>query len=173
MSCLAIGLVCLLAAAGGPGSLVAPRTHASLLNTSFARTAATPVPIAETADQHPIFASYRVQEYSRFDRIVFVFRGGHPPWRARYVGHVTMDGSGAPLSLEGHAFLLLTFIGVDATGRNAHERPLAPHDALLRQVKPAGDFEGYLSFGLGLSHRTAYRFSVLRDPDRVLLDLTR
>jgi hypothetical protein len=139
----------------------------------LARALATRVPTAGTADKQPVFASYRVEEHPKFDRIVFVFRGGHPSWRARYVKHMTMDASGAPVSFEGHALLLLTFIGVDATGRNARGRPLTPNDAVLRQVKPAGDFEGYLSFGLGLSHRTGYRFSVLRHPDGVVLDLIR
>jgi hypothetical protein len=45
--------------------------------------------------------------------------------------------------------------------------------AVLRQLKPAGVFEGYFTFGLGLSYRTTYRFWVLHNPDRLVLDLNR
>jgi hypothetical protein len=41
----------------------------------------------------------------------------------------------------------------------------------LRQVKPSGDFEGVVSFGLGLRRRTGFRVFRLSGPARVVIDV--
>ena len=87
---------------------------------------------------------------------------------------VTADASGKLVKLRGRAFLQVTLMGVDWSLPNTPPEPtLTPLMAVLRQIKPAGVFEGYFSFGLGLSHRTTYRFSTAHQPDRLILDLSR
>ena len=46
--------------------------------------------------------------------------------------------------------------------------PLCPN---LRQVKLAGDFEGYVSFGLGLQRRAGFRLWQTTSPDRIVIDV--
>lgn len=121
----------------------------------------------------PSLVSYRVSQHPGYDRLVFAFSGGFPSWKARYVRSVTMDASGAPVRLEGRAFLLVTLMGLDWTNHVPPEPVMTPRLAVLRQLKPAGVFEGYFSFGLGLAYRTSYEFTVLRRPDRLTLDLAR
>jgi hypothetical protein len=122
----------------------------------------------------PRLVSYRVGEHARFDRVVFVFSGGLPGWRARYVKRVRQDATGFPVRLEGKAFLHITLMGLDWSVKHTPAEPtLTPRMAVLRQLKPAGVFEGYFSFGLGLSYRATYRFFVLRNPVRLVLDLDR
>ena len=47
-------------------------------------------------------------------------------------------------------------------------RPLCPN---LRQVKLAGDFEGVVTFGLGLKAKTGFRVFRLTNPTRVVVDV--
>jgi hypothetical protein len=46
--------------------------------------------------------------------------------------------------------------------------PLCPN---LRQVKTAGDFEGVVTFGLGLRHKTGFRVFRLTAPSRIVVDV--
>ncbi len=131
-------------------------------------------PAGMSARAMPILRSYRVGEHSGYDRVVFVFSRGLPDWRAQYVKRVREDASGKPVRLQGRAFLLVTLMGVDWSVQHMPAEPtLTPHFAVLRQLKPAGVFEAYYSFGLGLGYRTTYRFFTLRHPDRLVLDLHR
>jgi len=45
--------------------------------------------------------------------------------------------------------------------------------ASLKQLKAAGDDEGYLSFGLGLDHRAGFRVVTLTNPSRIAIDIAR
>jgi hypothetical protein len=51
-------------------------------------------------------------------------------------------------------------------------RVFTPHYPQLQAVSAAGDFEGYLSFGLGLAARGSYHVSTLARPDRVVIDVS-
>jgi hypothetical protein len=42
---------------------------------------------------------------------------------------------------------------------------------MLRQVKGAGDFEGTVSFGLGLASTSGFRVFTLSGPDRLVVDV--
>jgi hypothetical protein len=53
----------------------------------------------------------------------------------------------------------------------AAERVASPELALVEQLKPAGDFEGYLSYGIGLRCRSSFRVS--RGGDQVTIDFRR
>ena len=46
--------------------------------------------------------------------------------------------------------------------------PLCPN---LRQVKTAGDFEGVVTFGLGLRRKTGFRVFRLTAPTRIVIDV--
>ncbi len=83
--------------------------------------------------------------YDRF--VVRVGSGGKPGYDVRYVSKIIADPSGNPVSLQGTKRLRV--IIRDAT---AHTLPstITPGCSNLRQVKKAGDFEGVVSYGLGL-----------------------
>jgi len=46
--------------------------------------------------------------------------------------------------------------------------PLCPN---LRQVKVAGDFEGVVTFGIGLRRKTGFRVFRLTAPSRIVVDV--
>jgi hypothetical protein len=50
---------------------------------------------------------------------------------------------------------------------------ITPGLGSLLQVKAAGDFEGRLSFGIGLADRAGFRVLPLTNPSRVPIDVTR
>jgi hypothetical protein len=93
----------------------------------------------------------------RFQRISFYFRGGFPSYRFGYVPQITQDGSGDPVVLEGTYFLSVVFDDAqahdDATGAStvvkAPDRPLG--FSRLLDYASAGDFEGQVSYGLGVA----------------------
>ena len=89
------------------------------------------------------------------------------------------SSSAAPqISLPGHSFLHVVFRGASGfcpqpahrawTGPNV----LTPRYPQLLAVAAAGDFEGYLSFGLGLSARGPYHVSTLTGADRIVIDVS-
>jgi hypothetical protein len=125
--------------------------------------------------QQSLLVSYRVAGHSTFDRVVFTFRGGVPGRRAAYANRIVSNGSGLPVRLEGSAFLSLVFTPATALDvrcrRTAAERTATPQLREIRQIKPAGDFEGYVSFGLGLRRRRNYRLYAGHHPDLVILDI--
>jgi hypothetical protein len=128
---------------------------------------------AASAAAQPRLVTYRLGTHRGYDRVVWQFARGLPGMKARYVRQVTADGSGLPVRLEGRAFLQVTLTGVKWDGSAVPPEPtLTPQFPALRQLKPAGVFEGYFTFGLGLSHRVRHRLYTLRRPDRVVLDLT-
>jgi len=122
--------------------------------------------------------SYRITETPSFDRVVFNFRGGAPGWHAGYVPQESADASGSPVPLEGRAFFNLTLTPAHASYPRSSrptpaERSATPRLAILRQVKPAGDFEGYVGFGFGLSRHVGYHIFALRNPTRIVVDFSR
>ncbi|MGW5669099.1 AMIN-like domain-containing (lipo)protein [Micromonospora sp. NPDC003776] len=89
-----------------------------------------------------------------YSRITFAFRGPTPSYQVAYVPRVESDGSGAPVSLPGNAFLAVRFEPAqthDSAGRSTVSAP--PRTIgypTLRGWAPAGDFEGYVTVGLGV-----------------------
>jgi hypothetical protein len=122
----------------------------------------------------PELVSVQAVERKGYDRVLFTFKGAVPGYQVRYVPEVT-DQAGRPLALRGRAFLAVAFEparahdpGGVATVSTATLTPASP---VLRQVRFAGDFEGRVSFGLGLAERDGFRVSELRDPPRVAVDV--
>ena len=97
--------------------------------------------------------------------------------RCRATRSATWPGSRTPrrrLALRGQAFVAVAFEPArahDPDGRRPSRRHPHPRRPALRQVRFAGDFEGQVSFGLGVSDRGGFRVSELRNPTRVAVDV--
>jgi hypothetical protein len=109
-----------------------------------------------------------------FDRFVIRGRLATPGYKVRYVKRIVADGSGAPVRLLGRKRIRVVLDRARAhTNSGAGtlpgaQTPLCPN---LRQVKLAGDFEGVVTFGLGLRRRTGFRVFRLTAPTRVVVDV--
>ncbi len=112
--------------------------------------------------------------HATFDRFVIRARFATPGYDARYVGRIVADPSGRPVSLLGAKRIRVAFnlaAGHDNRGTNLLTGTLTPRCPNLLQVKKAGDFEGTVSFGLGLRKMTGFRVFRLTNPTRVVIDV--
>jgi hypothetical protein len=180
---LAVLAGCGTAPAGSAGA-AGPAGAASVA--SGAQTAGTPVPEAAKLDSvqracarpGSYLTSVRTGKHGGYDRVVFQFSGGLPSVRAERVTTVYDDPKGTPVPLAGKSRLHVVFRGASAfCPQPAHRtwagpQVLAPRYSQLLMVKAAGDFEGYLSFGIGLAARGGYHISSLTGPDRVVIDFS-
>jgi hypothetical protein len=117
----------------------------------------------------------RVTPYSGFDRFVLQFdssvpaytvkRQPTPVFKAGASGEsFTLSGTAGALVQVHSAFESSTYAGpIDFTNAGY----LVVNEARLMQ-----DFEGYVSWGLGLSHAACLRTFTLSDPPRLVVDFT-
>jgi hypothetical protein len=119
----------------------------------------------------------RSAQHAAFDRVVFQFRGRVPGYDVRYLPAVTQDPSDQPIPLQGRAFIRVVLRGASTSpGPGGGPVPslvgtITPGFQSLKQVKAAGDFEHYLTFGIGLDDRVGFRVFTLTDPFRVVIDI--
>ena len=115
-----------------------------------------------------------------FDRVVFEFEGTLPGYVVGYAdGQLTADGSGAPIPLPGEGALEVRMeqaSGVRFEGSQVEETytgpPRIPVDGgIVTEVVRAGDFEGQLTWGVGVRRLAPFRVSTLQGPPRVVVDV--
>lgn len=90
-----------------------------------------------------------------YQRMSFYFRGAFPGYRFSYVPGVYMDGSGDKVTLQGNSFLSIVFNYAQAHDNNgAPTIKATPTNPIgftnLKSYGFAGDYEGYVSYGLGI-----------------------
>jgi hypothetical protein len=90
-----------------------------------------------------------------YQRISFYFRVGFPSYTFRYVPQVVSDGRGTPIPLQGNSFLSVVFTPAQAhddAGASTVVQAAPPVTGFpnLRQYASAGDFEGHVTYGLGI-----------------------
>jgi hypothetical protein len=189
------GLAVLAAVAGlaagcgsttSPGASPSPSTQAPKPATTAppARTPASSSPVlaspvatwpATTRTAAPSHAGYltavSVGQHATYDRVVFTFSQGVPGYSIGYVNEVLSDARGDLVTLPGQAFLRIVFH--PSSGYQTYSGPgtITPIFPTLLQVRAAGDFESYLSFGVGLSQRAGFRVFTLTQPYRVVVDV--
>jgi len=191
-----VAAACLLAAvaatgctdsSGGPSATpTAPSGSAATTGPGTATTAAPRWTTATKAgtnnlkvpEDMPMLVAIRTGSHDGYDRVVLQFRNALPSWRVGYVNQVTSE-SGATVPLEGGASL---FVQVDpAWGHDQNTPPyaatytgprsLTPRYPTLRQVRWVDEFEGHLTFGVGLQRRAGFRVLELRGPARLAIDV--
>jgi hypothetical protein len=132
-------------------------------------------PFTTTAKTSPSSGSQAVLSsaaagcHSGYDRfVVRVGSGGKPGYDVRYVNRIVADPSGNPVSLQGTKRLR-----VIVRNATAHTLPstITPGCSNLVQIKKAGDFEGVVSYGLGLRRKTGFRVFRLTAPTRIVIDV--
>jgi hypothetical protein len=111
---------------------------------------------------------------SNFDRFVVRSRFGTPRYDVRYRRRIVEDGSGNPVPLLGTKRIRVLIHNARGHTKGGAillpdvRTPLCPN---LRQIKLAGDFEGVVTFGLGLRRKTGFRVFRLTGPRRIVIDV--
>jgi len=120
----------------------------------------------------------RTGGHSGYDRVVFQFSGKLPGYAVERVQAVYSDPKGTPVPLAGQSYLRVVFHGTSAVcPRPLHQTytgptVLTPYYLELLTVSAAGDFEGVLSFGIGLAAQGGYHIFTLTNPDRLVMDVS-
>jgi hypothetical protein len=115
-----------------------------------------------------------VGHHPTYDRVVFRFSSRAPGYNIRYVYRPTADGSGERVRLAGYTFLRVTMHSVASAQAGYPPAPQGrqvPWYPELRALVGTGDFEGYVSYTLGLKEKTGFRAFTLRYPDRLVVDV--
>ena len=139
----------------------------TLLAPTAAQAAAAPPAI-------PTLTSVTARHVGDVDRVTFTFSNGLPTHvYPRWVDRVVYDGSGVPVRVAGAKILVVGFTSAtahDEDGLTMAKRTAYALPNVITSVY-GGDFEGYVSIGLGVQQRTSYVVKRLSNPDRVVVDV--
>ena len=166
----------------GPATSLAPATTpGGAAPTATTRGGTTPVSVPGRAPRAYLTA-VRVAGHEGFDRVVFEFRGETAPgYDVRYVPEpVREDGSGREVPLAGSAALQVRMndaSGAELVGEQVKMTYTGPRrfrpggTRLVQEVAWTGDFEGYLTWAMGVSAEVPFRVSTLSSPARLVVDV--
>lgn len=111
------------------------------------------------------------------ERIVFQFAGDFPATTIVYVPVAQSCGSGAAVPVAGGAVLLVRFeraMAHDDTGKvTVPATSLTGPGTSIREARQVCDFEGVVSWAVGVANRVPFRYTVLDSPRRLVLDFQR
>lgn len=122
----------------------------------------------------------RVGSYEDFDRVVFELAGDGPAgWHIAYEDTPTTPGQGAPIAIDGEAFLAVFIRGVaippDAPAHDPWdgERLDGPAGATVAEIVHAGIYEGQHDFFIGVREKAPFGVVRLDDPQRIVVEFDR
>lgn len=115
-------------------------------------------------------------EQGGWERIVFEFNGPSlPPAKVEYVQTAAACGSGQPVSLSGTAVLQVR-ISQSAAHDSAGKVTVGSTDSkgpgnTILQAKQTCDFEGTVTWHLGLKGKQNFKVTTLQSPTRLVIDI--
>ena len=115
----------------------------------------------------------RTAEQAGYDRFVLQFDNLVPTYTVkRQATTIFQTGaSGQTISLSGTAGVLVQVHSATAAGTFSGAADIVHGEyQVLREARQTEDFEGYVSWGLGLTHAACYRTFTLTDPARLVVD---
>jgi hypothetical protein len=118
----------------------------------------------------------RAADQNDFDRIVFEFKDQDVPgYRIEYVPKIT-DEAGTERKLFGKAFLRIDMNPAWAHSNETGAPSLAEREkrvnlSTIIEFKQVEDFEGVVSYALGLSRRKPFRVTEMSNPARLVIDI--
>ena len=193
--------VLVLAVALAAGACSSGSTHRTTTAATATTTTTTSVPTSttscaftgDTTEQRAtasgarlFLTDVRVGGHGCVDRVVFTLaaEGGaaaRPGYDVRFSsGGLTEDPSGRPVTVRGTAVLVVTAraSGVDLSGTQPRQTYTGPTDIdgpsdapRIREVRRTGDFEGQMTWAIGLDRRFPFHVTVLDAPLRLIVDV--
>ena len=133
-----------------------------------------------------LLTDVRVGAHGCYERVTFEFKpqkgeaDGPVAWHAAYeAAPITEDGSGRKVPVKGAAFLVVRFsaAGADLSQEGAPATYTGPASleaadtTRIRQVRRIGDFEGVLTWVIGVDKQRPFRVTTQDTPARVVIDI--
>jgi hypothetical protein len=119
------------------------------------------------------FIAARASEQPGYDRFVLQFDAIVPTYTVKRQGkpEFTMGGSGQKVTLAGTAGVLVTAHSATGATTFTGQTGIVHNDyKVLVEAKQTQDFEGYVSWGLGLKSAACMRVFTLAEPARLVVD---
>ncbi|HEX6262564.1 MAG TPA: hypothetical protein VF097_06945 [Actinomycetota bacterium] len=128
----------------------------------------------------PDFVEVSIESEGDTEKVEFRFEpegdpSDAPQYFVGFTDQLITDGEGAPVDVAGEAFVSISFMaqGVDLSGEEFEPIYTGPTEftpdlSTVLEVEQTGDFEGLVSWGIGLSSRAC--FVVDARPDRIILE---
>ena len=119
-------------------------------------------------------SAVRTGAHDGYDRITIEFKDGQPgsiELTPQTGATFIQDGSGQPVTLRGGYGLKVLLRGADAHTAYTGSRDLKTAYSGLLEARVVGDYEGYVTWGLGLSKPACYRAFLLTNPTRLVIDI--
>jgi hypothetical protein len=119
----------------------------------------------------------RSARHDGFDRVVFEFAQGRPGYHVEYIDRpVRRCGSGEPTPIAGDGWLEVRFFVAEAHTQSGAptiaQREQHPALPVVKELEQTCDFEGHVTWVVGVSRPNKYRVLCLEKPDRVVVDIT-
>jgi hypothetical protein len=121
-----------------------------------------------------IRAAHHPETTPKYDRVVFEFTDAVPLLRIEYVNELIGDGSGLPIPIAGRSILLVQFTPARAhtdAGQTTAPAKMKPKLPIVKAIVCSGDFEGVVSYGIGLGKKAYTRILLMDNPNRLVIDL--
>jgi hypothetical protein len=133
-----------------------------------------------------LLTDVRVGAHGCYERVTFELKpkqgeaDGPVAWKAAYEpAPITEDGSGRPVKIKGTAFLVVTMSasGADLSQEAAPATYTGPtsieaaDSTRIQQVRRTGDFEGVLTWVIGLDKKRPFHVSTEDSPARIIVDI--
>jgi hypothetical protein len=116
----------------------------------------------------------RTGTHAGYDRLTIEFQNGQPatidvtPQSGTTFTH---DASGQQVTLAGKAGILVAINVADAHTAYSGPTDFKTGYSAMVEVSQVGDYEGYVHYGIGLSHPACYRAFILTNPTRLVIDV--
>lgn len=133
-----------------------------------------------------LLTDVRAGVHGCYERVTFEFKpqpgepDGAVSWKAAYEpGPITEDGSGRTVPVKGSAFLVVTMsaTGADLSQEAAPATYTGPPSLVaegatrIQQVRRTGDFEGVITWVIGVDKQRPFRVTTQDGPARVIVDI--
>jgi hypothetical protein len=116
----------------------------------------------------------RTGTHPGYDRLTIEFNNGQPATievRPQANTKFTTDPKGDTVTLAGQVGIKITIHSSDAHTAYSGTGDMKTGYSGLLEVRELGDFEGYVSFGLGLAKPGCYTATILTNPTRLVVDI--
>ncbi len=128
-------------------------------------------------EQSVVLEDVRLGQHAGYDRTVFEFRhGSMPGYHIEYIDKPTYScGSGEAVWLAGDDWLSVSFDATQAHDDQGHAtvayRGRVVDLPIVKEVQNTCDFEGEVTWVLGVSSPNHYRVLELKHPTRLVIDI--
>jgi hypothetical protein len=124
-----------------------------------------------------VLIAVRTGSHSGYDRIVFEFNATLPSYEVDYISRPYHQcGSGEEVTMQGAEIVQVRFSVAQAhddAGRATIGKVSVPPGFAMKEVRLVCDFEGEVTFLIGMKGKIQYRVDEMKNPARMVLDIQR